>query len=225
MFQQEETLRGVTWSCETRADLVTEEWAETASKSRCILVKLGIESADEYIRNQVYKKNISDKEIQNAIQNLRKYDIGFIFLILLGSYKETEASIKRNFKFLKSAKPFLFYAVPYCPTPGTELYEMTKEAAERPRKNIDLKLQKFRILKISLFLKYNFRKRGINFIADLFSIFLTWIFSVRKTRLNKEYLIASIEKNTMFIYMHKKKFSSGEKLNRSKYNNHEHTLS
>ena len=225
LLQRDEELENTTWSCETRADIVTEEWARTASESGCTLVILGIESADEYIRNQVYKKNISDEEIQNAIQNLRKYNIGFIFLILLGSYKETEASIRRNFEFLKREEPSLFYVVPYCPTPGTELYEMTKDAAERPRKGVGLKLQKFRMLKITLFIKYGFRKRGINFIADLFYIFLTWIFSVRKTRLNKEYLIASIEKNTTLTYMHKKRSSGGKKLNPREYDNHEYTLS
>jgi len=173
----------------------------------------------------VYKKKISDEEIQKAIQSLRKYNIGFLFLILLGSYKETEASIRRNLEFLKRAEPFLFYAVPYCPTPGTELYEMTKDAAKGLRKDIDLKLRKFRMLKIELFIKYGFRKRGVNFIADLFFVFLTWICSVRKTGLNKEYLIASIEKNTILTYMHKKRSSNWKKLSHCKYSNHEYTLS
>ena len=191
LFQREETLLGVTWSCETRADIVTEEWAKAASESRCTLVKLGIESADEYIRNQVYKKSITDDDIKNAVKYLRKYKIEYIFLVLLGSYKESEASISKNLELLKAYDPLSCYIFIYCPTPGTELYDVTKKALldsgiskkwdknELPAPVLLLPLNsiiwRFRMLKLNLFLKHGFRLRRVHFILDIIFVFINWM--------------------------------------------------
>jgi predicted transcriptional regulator len=68
------------------------------------------------------------------------------------------------------------------------------------------------MLKISLFIKNGFKNGGINFIGNLFFVILIWIFSVRRIGLNREYLIALIEKRTALNYIHKKKVKINKKL-------------
>lgn len=200
LLKQDEELKNATWSCETRADVITEEWAKTASQAGCALVKLGIESGDEYIRNQVYKKNISEDDINTAAKFLRKYKIEFVFLILLGSHKESEASIEENLRFLKAVTPTFFYFCLYSPTPGTELYETTKKALEEagitrkwdknaipmpiPPAGLDLKLGKFRFLKLKLFIKNGIRLGGVCFILDLIPIAISSLLSLNKKDFN-----------------------------------------
>ena len=198
-FQQEETLKNVTWNCETRADIITEEWAKTASESGCSLVFLGIESADENIRNRVYKKNIADIDIKNAVRCLRKYGMEYIFLILLGSYKETGKSINKNLELIKSFSPLSYRIFIYCPTPGTELYETTKKVLvnahilkkwdtnERPvpvlLSPLGYNLWRFKILKFQLYCRHGFKIRGIYFIFDIIAAFACSInFSIRFNR-------------------------------------------
>jgi anaerobic magnesium-protoporphyrin IX monomethyl ester cyclase len=190
LLQREHILQDITWSCETRADLVTDEWAKTASASRCTMVKLGIESADESIRNKVYKKDISDDAIKDAIANLRMYDIKYFFLMLIGSYKESKESINKNLQLINTFIPVSFHCFIYCPTPGTELYETTKmvlsdynikkewNSNQRPEPvllfSLKLIIIKLYIYKAKLFFLHGFRQRGIKFIFDAIFIFMHW---------------------------------------------------
>jgi anaerobic magnesium-protoporphyrin IX monomethyl ester cyclase len=202
LLQREHILQDITWSCETRADLVTDEWAKTASASRCTMVKLGIESADESIRNKVYKKDISDDAIKDAIANLRKYDIIYIFFMLIGSYKESKESINKNFMFLRCSKPFLFYAVPYRHMIGTELYEMFKNNEQHTKEGIDLSLDRLRILKIKLFLIHNIKTMGAIFFVNILYIFLDWLYHSIRNGFNKEFLVAFMEQKLLHKYIY-----------------------
>lgn len=66
---------GAPFACNVRADLIDEETVKKLKSAGCLGVYLGVESGNEFIRNVVLKKNISDDQIRDAARLLRKYGI------------------------------------------------------------------------------------------------------------------------------------------------------
>jgi len=66
---------GLGFFCGARADLVDEETVKMLKYAGCYMVTIGIESGNEYIRNQVYKKGVSNEQIIKAGRLFKKYGI------------------------------------------------------------------------------------------------------------------------------------------------------
>jgi anaerobic magnesium-protoporphyrin IX monomethyl ester cyclase len=217
----------ITWSCETRADVITKEWAQLACEARCTLVQLGIESANEEIRNRVYNKNISQESIFSAVQNLRKFRIEVVFLLMQGCYKETQKTVEENLRLVETTQPLTICLFTYHPTPGTKLFEDTEENLKATGisldknklpepvlpKGVDLCLNKFRMLKVRLFLKHGLRLNGFYFIPRLALALLIWITTLKKNTFNKQYLITLVEKLVIFKQVHAKRLKNESFIN------------
>ncbi|MFH1257083.1 MAG: radical SAM protein [Candidatus Diapherotrites archaeon] len=60
------------FSCLARADLVTEEIAKKLREAGCSDVAVGIESGDEFVRNEVLKKNLKEESIIRGAALIKK---------------------------------------------------------------------------------------------------------------------------------------------------------
>lgn len=114
----------VLWSVATRADRLTEEIVKEMKEAGCFEIGIGVESADDYIRNVVYKKGISMEQIMNAIKWIRKYELQLHIPIIIGSPYDTVEIMENNLKFAKevSAEAMIFPVL--MPLPKTEIREM-----------------------------------------------------------------------------------------------------
>ena len=79
---------GLPFACNIRPNLVNEEVVRSLKEAGCKTVAFGIESGDEYLRNTVLKRNISDVSIIETSEILKKYKIRFIAENMLGIPEE-----------------------------------------------------------------------------------------------------------------------------------------
>ncbi|OYT41038.1 MAG: hypothetical protein B6U86_03140 [Candidatus Altiarchaeales archaeon ex4484_43] len=113
----------IKWGFQTRVDSLGMSDLETLSKSNCIFISTGVESASQQILDKNQKGTKKD-DITKFIQNSRDFgiDVGlFMLLFLPGENRET---LKESVEFINGLglKRVSFnIAIPY---PKTKLYEM-----------------------------------------------------------------------------------------------------
>lgn len=203
LFKESGLHKRLGWTCHTRASVITEEWVKLASKSGCVGVGLGIESGDDYIRNEIYRKNITYKQILGANKILKEYGIISLFYMIFGCPGETRKSIRNSINLLRETKPSLASWSFYLPLPKTELTLQTekeshsdkicvKEFGEYLRKYNRWQLRKLpsMTLRDCLIIKFGWIKefaklrRGyilIDIIKYIFSFIITWRYYSLKT--------------------------------------------
>ena len=75
---------GIPWWCQVRADLVNEEKMGLLKDAGCVSVSFGIEAGDEYLRNVILNRKMSDEQILGAAQLIREHGIAFSTNNMLG---------------------------------------------------------------------------------------------------------------------------------------------
>lgn len=112
---------GVPFICNVQATLLTGETAARMKKAGCFRVSMGIETGDERLRRSLLKKNVSDTQIIDAAQNLKKYGIKILTNNMMCLPEETldEAlkTIRLNIR-IGTEYPWCSILQPY---PGTEI--------------------------------------------------------------------------------------------------------
>lgn len=122
----------ITWSCETRADLVTEESVERMKYAGCISVVLGAESGSDEILKKI-KKGISVKQIKKAVSVLKKYRIKTGVFFMIGFPWETVKEINDTVQLMKETDPQVAIFSIATPYPGTELYKICQSENILPK--------------------------------------------------------------------------------------------
>lgn len=118
---------GFVWGCQARVDAITEPIARMLGESGCQYVDLGVESFNDDILKFI-KKGITQAQIYQAIELLKKYHVPVKLNILIGtSPLETKATIRDTLKRAKALKvdQVMFNIV--SPFPGTEFYDMARK--------------------------------------------------------------------------------------------------
>ncbi|MDR3261668.1 MAG: B12-binding domain-containing radical SAM protein [Tannerella sp.] len=118
---------GMVWGCQARADAITENIARILGESGCKYVDLGVESFNDEILKYI-KKNLTRRQIIEAIGLLNKYKVPVKLNILIGtSPLETKATVKETLDTairLKASQVMINIVAPF---PGTEFYNLAKE--------------------------------------------------------------------------------------------------
>jgi len=114
------------WSCRARVDQVDEELLSQMSKAGCKRIYYGIESGCQEILNK-NKKNISLKQIEDAIKTTKKNDIQALGFFMTGQIGDTRQSVLKSINFAKKAGFDYIQACRTIPKPQTDLdYLMQK---------------------------------------------------------------------------------------------------
>ena len=85
---------------------------------------MGIETADDEVRNKLLKRDLSKEQMLNACRLLRKYKIKVVTQNMLGL--PTEDTLKKDLETLKfniKLKPTYGWSSIFYPYPSTELYD------------------------------------------------------------------------------------------------------
>jgi len=123
LYRKEGLTQRLTWGCQTRADVITEEWAQMVRQAGCAIVNLGIESGDQYIRMAVYNKKITDEQIMETVRILRENSILYRINIIIGCPGDTRQTIENSFRLVKKLKPVFITSSLYQPLEKTVLGE------------------------------------------------------------------------------------------------------
>ncbi len=98
-----------------------EEKIKDLAEAGCREVRIGIESGNERIRNEVYNKHATNVQIREAFHNFRKYGINSIAYNMLGGPTETKETMWETYILNKEVdpnKPIFFI---FRPLPNTDI--------------------------------------------------------------------------------------------------------
>ncbi len=115
----------ISWTCETRVNLVDKELLAHMKQAGCYTIAYGIESASPEII-KVLQKDITLQQVEVAIRAHKEVGLSVVGYFMLGSPGETPQTIQQTIDFAKKLKvDFAQFSVT-TPFPGTELYEIYK---------------------------------------------------------------------------------------------------
>ena len=89
------------YSMFSRVDNLSEEKIKLLANAGCNRLRIGIESGDEYIRNEVMRKSLTDKKIKEVVPLLKKYGINITAYYILGSPGETKETMQKTLNVAK----------------------------------------------------------------------------------------------------------------------------
>jgi len=106
-----------------RPNFINEESVSLLKKAGCYSVQFGVESGNDYLRNEVLHRNISRDIMINAASLLRLYGIKINTYNLIGIPEETMSSVVETIKFNSQLNVNYAMNCIYQPYPGTKLSE------------------------------------------------------------------------------------------------------
>ncbi len=178
------------FNCNIRVDYVTEKTISLLKKSGCHSVSMGIESGDEYVRNNILKRNLKDKEIIDACKIIKSAGLKLATQNIVGI---PGGSLENDFKTMRlnyKCRSDYAWCTLYQPYPGVELTEYAIKIGvfDGNRKNISASFHNDSILNIQNKIEViNLHKLfGIGaeycklewFIKILIKLRLTWFYSI-----------------------------------------------
>jgi anaerobic magnesium-protoporphyrin IX monomethyl ester cyclase len=118
---------GLEFFCNMRPNLVDPEIVALLKKAGCREVRIGLESGNDRIRNEVLNRNISLDQIRNACRWFREAGIPVRTFNIIGFPEETPAQILETIRLnAELGIPDPQYTIFY-PFPGTHLYDEYKK--------------------------------------------------------------------------------------------------
>ncbi len=107
----------------SRIDNLNEEKIKMLSKSGCAILRMGIESGNDFVRNEVYKKNISKEKIKKVFNLCKQNGVGITGYYMLGGPSETKNTVNETIRLareLNANRSAFFIFKPFTKT-GEEL--------------------------------------------------------------------------------------------------------
>ncbi|MFC1646150.1 B12-binding domain-containing radical SAM protein [Candidatus Omnitrophota bacterium] len=107
-----------------------EDKVRNLAEAGCKEVRIGIESGNERVRNEIYGKKATNSQLRDAFHNFHKYGMVVIAYNMLGGPTETKEILWETYKFNKELdpnKPIFFI---FRPLPGTDIISMIESLGE-----------------------------------------------------------------------------------------------
>ena len=112
---------GIKFDCLLRANIIDEEFVKMLKEAGCFQMSIGVESGNEYIRNTVMNRQMSNQQIIHAFTLARKYGIKTNAINIIGVPGETEEMIWDTIRLNRIAKPTTSGVNIFYPYKGTRL--------------------------------------------------------------------------------------------------------
>jgi radical SAM superfamily enzyme YgiQ (UPF0313 family) len=178
-----------------RANLVTPALAQQLAQAGCYSVGMGIETADDQLRNDILKRNMSREQIVQACKTLRAAGIGVLTTNMIGLPGGSLEMDIETVKLNAQCRPAFANAFLFQPYPRTELGEYAARLGvlEGDIDDIDMSAWNKSIL--------NFppaEKRQIENLQKLFAITVEFPRLLSLTR-----LLIKLPNNPFFWLVHK----------------------
>lgn len=117
------------WGCESRADVINEEFMDILYDAGCHKIQFGLESADNDILRKL-KKHVTIEQIENAVKCAYKKGMHIQTSYIIGHAFDTKETVEKTLKFAEYLSQE-YGARVVCsvntPFPGTEQYERREE--------------------------------------------------------------------------------------------------
>ena len=126
-FAQKYRSVNVPYGCNIHVGLLDDTIAEALKSSGCRIVKFGLETANETIRQAVLNKKTTNGQIRRACQILHQHKLMFQPFNVLGFPGESIEDGFETIHFNQEIKPFHAWCSIAQPLPGTKLAQMCEE--------------------------------------------------------------------------------------------------
>ncbi len=130
-------LVGLPFSCNMRADFVSEEAAAIMADMGCEIVRFGVESGDERITAEVLDRALKLDDIRVAFAVLKKYGIERWSYNIVGLPEENLKLALKTIELNAEIEPDLAIPFIFYPYPGTVLFDVCKENGYLTDKEFD----------------------------------------------------------------------------------------
>jgi len=85
----------------SRIDHLNEEKIKLLAKSGCANLRMGVEAGNDFVRNSVYKKNISKERIEKVFDLCKSYDIGITAFYMIGGPSENRDTVEETIRLAR----------------------------------------------------------------------------------------------------------------------------
>lgn len=117
---------GLSWTCESRTDVLDEELLRTMSSSGCNEILFGIESPNPKALKQV-RKGVADMDrARHILQYARRVGIRVRANFILGMPGDTPAVVDQIESFVRATRPDTVHCSMLAVYPGTPMYQCPK---------------------------------------------------------------------------------------------------
>ena len=113
----------MTWSCNARVDMVTEQMLAQMAQAGCWQISFGIETGNEAIRAAL-KKEVTNDQIARAVGWTRRAGIRTVGYFMVGHFGETPQTIDETVRFATGLGLDDFRMSFFTPLPGTPSYAL-----------------------------------------------------------------------------------------------------
>ncbi len=114
--------------CNVRIDLVDEEMVKKMKEAKCDRIDFAIEHGDEWIRKNILKRDMTDKQIVGGGRLFNKYKIRVQIANIIGVPHETVSTAMKTVELNRLFKPEMARVTILQPYPRTEINEYAKDA-------------------------------------------------------------------------------------------------
>ena len=118
---------GLPFIAYTRVNLVTDDIVRRLKSAGCVTILYAVESGNDRIRNDVLKRNISRKQIIEAVKIYKKYGLRTYAQNILGLPDENMASAMETLEINIATKPDYAWSSIFQPYPMTDLWHYCKD--------------------------------------------------------------------------------------------------
>lgn len=118
---------GLPFYINARVNAVTKEDFQLLKKAGCIRVSIGIESGDQKIRNEVLKRNMTNKQIIETFKWAKEAKLKTYSFNMIGAPFETLDSIKKTIRINQIIQPDFVGVSLFNAFKGTEVYNLCKK--------------------------------------------------------------------------------------------------
>lgn len=160
----------------TRVNLVTDEIIKNLKRAGCITILYAIESGNDYVRNKVLNRNISEKQIIDAVHIYKKYRLKTYAQNMVGIPDETLDMAFETLRLNARCKPDYAWCSIFQPYPRTDLWTYCNNKGYLTSEEFNESYYKKSILRIK-------NKMEIENLHHLFSIIVAFPFLLPLARL------------------------------------------
>jgi anaerobic magnesium-protoporphyrin IX monomethyl ester cyclase len=129
---------GIKWVCVTRPDRVDESIIEIMGRAGCREIVFGVESGNEYIRNEIIKKDIYDYQVVHAIKWCKKYRITPTLFLMMGFPEEKRRELEQTGNYGLRVKADGIGVHLTVPMPGSEIFDYAVKEGTIDKDVVDL---------------------------------------------------------------------------------------
>ncbi len=118
---------GLPFAINSRVEVMSEEFCQTAAAAGCHTIWFGIESGDEKYRAEMLGRKMKNQQIIDAAENCKKAGINRLTFNIVGMPLETADNMRETLRLNQRIAPEFFFFFPYIPLRGTPLYEVAEK--------------------------------------------------------------------------------------------------